>query len=71
MQFNVLEDKEQSETTIYLQVTPWEDSVCVGVCVFFRDEGCVMYHTICLGFGKNVFCRRANSIQLNATRSWQ
>ncbi|KAM7381906.1 hypothetical protein PAMA_012658 [Pampus argenteus] len=29
IQFNVLEDEEQSGTTIYLPVTSWEDCVCV------------------------------------------
>lgn len=43
MQFNVLEDEEQSETTIYLPVTSWEDPVCVCLCAsvcFKEGVGC-------------------------------
>lgn len=43
-QFNVLEDEEQSETTIYLLVTSWEDSVCMC----FRAGVGPMLQTICL-----------------------
>lgn len=68
MQFNVLEDEEQSGTTSDLPVTSWEDCVCV--CVGVGGGGAEL-DTICLGFGKNVFCRRANSIQFNAVNIWQ
>lgn len=55
IQFNVLEDEEQSETTIYLLVTSWEDSVCMC----FRAGVGPMLQTICLfGFGWGVFFRR-------------
>lgn len=66
MQFNVLEDEEQSGTTSDLPVTSWEDSVCV-----LGGWGVAELDAICLGFGKNVFCRRVNSVQFNAVNTWQ
>lgn len=51
MQFNVLEDEEQSGTTSDLPVTSWEDCVCV--CVLGGGLWSLMLFV--LGLGKMCF----------------